>query len=55
MRPDDQIIRMLAGGHFEWLMQDRDERPDLVALDEKYGHLKPEIEAAAEEMRSAFA
>lgn len=48
------VANMLAGGHFEWLMQDQDDHPELNILDEKYGHLKPEIEAAAAEMRSAF-
>lgn len=49
------VANMLAGGHFEWLMQDKPERPaDLAVLEEKYGHLKPEIETLATEMQAAF-
>jgi putative nucleotidyltransferase with HDIG domain len=50
------VANMLSGGHFEWLMQDKPERPyEMSLLEEKYGHLRPEIEAAATEMRSSFA
>jgi len=50
------VANMLAGGHFEWLMQDQSDVPaELAVLEEKYGHLKPEIEALTEEMRAAFA
>ncbi|HEX6735725.1 MAG TPA: HDOD domain-containing protein [Azonexus sp.] len=50
------VANMLAGGHFEWLMQDQPDRTEYVsALDEKYGHLMPEIEAMTSEMRAAFA
>lgn len=50
------VANMLAGGHFEWLMQDQpDSAGHLAALEEKYGHLMPEIEAMTSEMRSAFA
>lgn len=49
------VANMLAGGHFEWLMQDQPGAPEnLVALEAKYGHLKPEIEALSQEMRAAF-
>ncbi|MBU1362901.1 MAG: HDOD domain-containing protein [Gammaproteobacteria bacterium] len=50
------IANMLSGGHFEWLMQDQPETPaEMTVLEEKYGHLRPEIEALANEMRSTFA
>jgi HD-like signal output (HDOD) protein len=51
------VANMLAGGHFEWLMQEQssDSAGHLAALEEKYGHLKPEIEALTSEMRAAFA
>jgi HD-like signal output (HDOD) protein len=50
------VANMLSGGHFEWLLQDRPEMPaEMVVLEEKYGHLRPEIEALANEMRSTFA
>lgn len=50
------VANMLAGGHFEWLMQDQAESPaDLEVLEEKYGYLKPEIEALTKEMRASFA
>jgi putative nucleotidyltransferase with HDIG domain len=50
------IANMLSGGHFEWLMQDKPEIPsELDLLEEKYGHLRPEIEALTAEMRSSFA
>jgi HD-like signal output (HDOD) protein len=49
------LANMLAGGHFEWLMQ---EKPcvaeHLVALEEMYGYLKPEIEALANELLANF-
>lgn len=49
------VANMLAGGHFEWLMQDQSESPaELAVLEEKYGHLKPEIEILAAEMHAAF-
>lgn len=49
------VANMLAGGHFEWLMQDQPGAPEnLAALEAKYGHLKPEIEALSQEMRAAF-
>jgi HD-like signal output (HDOD) protein len=49
------VANMLAGGHFEWLMQDQPESPaELAVLEEKYGHLKPEIEALTAEMHAAF-
>lgn len=50
------VANMLAGGHFEWLMQDNAESPaELAVLEEKYGHLRPEIDAQAAEMKAAFA
>lgn len=50
------VANMLSGGHFEWLMQDQPEMPaEMTLLEEKYGHLRPEIEALATEMRSSFA
>lgn len=49
------VANMLAGGHFEWLMQDKAESPaELAVLEEKYGHLRPEIETLAAEMHAAF-
>lgn len=50
------VANMLSGGHFEWLMQDQAEIPaEMALLEEKYGHLRPEIEAMATEMHSSFA
>lgn len=50
------LANMLSGGHFEWLMQDQPELPiELASIEEKYGHLRPEIDALTEEMRSNFA
>ncbi len=52
------IANMLCGGHFEWLAQEQPGTSDLgeiKAIEEKYGHLRPEIEALAAEMRSSFA
>jgi putative nucleotidyltransferase with HDIG domain len=50
------VANMLSGGHFEWLMQDQPEMPaEMVLLEEKYGHLRPEIDAMATEMHSSFA
>lgn len=50
------VANMLSGGHFEWLMQDQPEIPsEMVLLEETYGHLRPEIDALAAEMRSSFA
>lgn len=49
------VANMLAGGHFEWLMQDQPSAPEnLAVLEEKYGHLRPEIDALSQEMRAAF-
>lgn len=49
------VANMLAGGHFEWLMQDEGDNPaELTVLNEKYGHLMPEIEAQVVEMRACF-
>ncbi len=50
------VANMLAGGHFEWLMQDESARaPELAVLQEMYGHLQPEIEALAADMRTGGA
>ncbi|MBL8430523.1 MAG: HDOD domain-containing protein [Dechloromonas sp.] len=50
------VANMLSGGHFEWLMQDQPDLPaEMRLLEEKYGHLRREIEAMATEMRSSFA
>lgn len=49
------VANMLADGHFEWLLQDQPPRPaELTVLNEKYGHLKLEIETLAAEMRASF-
>jgi HD-like signal output (HDOD) protein len=50
------VANMLAGGHFEWLMQDQPDSPaELAILDEKYGYLMPDIDELVVEMRAAFA
>ena len=50
------IANMLAGGHFEWLMQDQPNSPtELAILNEKYGYLMPEIDALVVEMHASFA
>lgn len=50
------IANMLAGGHFEWLMQDQsDPAGHLTAIESAFGHLHPEIDALTSDMRSAFA
>jgi len=52
------IANMLCGGHFEWLAQEQpgaSDRTEIDAIEEKYGHLRPEIEALAAEMRNSFA
>ncbi|EKE17149.1 MAG: hypothetical protein ACD_10C00602G0006 [uncultured bacterium] len=49
------VANMLAGGHFEWLMQDQPDSPvDLDVLNEKYGYLQPEIDALVLEMQAGF-
>lgn len=49
------VANMLAGGHFEWLMQDQSDHPaDLILLNEKYDYLLPEIDALVVEMRTSF-
>ena len=49
------VANMLAGGYFEWLMQDQPDNPqDLTILHETYGHLMPEIDALVVEMRACF-
>ena len=49
------VANMLAGGHFEWLMQDQSDYPaDLTLLNEKYDYLLPEIDALVVEMRASF-
>lgn len=50
------IANMLSGGHFEWLMQDKDGGQEyLLPLEQKYAHLRPEIEALTQEMLGSFA
>lgn len=49
------VANMLAGGRFEWLMQEQpDGSTDLKVLNENYGQLMPEIDAMVLEMRSSF-
>ena len=49
------VANMLAGGHFEWLMQNQSDYPaDLTLLNEKYDYLLPEIDALVVEMRTSF-
>jgi HD-like signal output (HDOD) protein len=49
------VANMLAGGHFEWLMQDQDDPTGhLTAIETMYGHLHPEIDTLTSEMRAAF-
>lgn len=49
------VANMLAGGHFEWLMQGKSDWPaELIVLNEKYEHLIPEIDTLMIEMRSGF-
>lgn len=49
------VANMLSNGHFEWIMQDQPSLPEeLAELEEKFGHLRPEITALTEEMRSSF-
>lgn len=50
------VANMLAGGHFEWLMQEQEDTTGhLAAIETMYGHLHPEIDALTSEMRAAFA
>jgi len=50
------VANMLAGGHFEWIMQDQPGAPEeLTVLEEKYGHLKSEIDELTQQMQAAFA
>ena len=49
------IANMLAGGHFEWLMQEKPEPGDLMSeLELHYGYLLPEIETLSKEMHQLF-
>ena len=49
------VANMLAGGHFEWLMQEQEDASGhLAAIEAMYGHLHPEIDALTSEMRAAF-
>lgn len=49
------VANMLAGGHFEWTMQDLPMcSADLEALEIQFADIKPEIEAEASEMRACF-
>jgi len=50
------VANMLAGGHFEWTMQDQPGRPENQAeLEAAYAEFMPDIEAQVADMRSAFA
>ena len=50
------VANMLAGGHFEWLMQDQaDMEADIDGLRAQYAEQLPEIDAFTEEMLSTFA
>jgi HD-like signal output (HDOD) protein len=49
------IANMLAGGHFEWLMQEMPSDPSLISdLEEQYAELLPEIDQLASEMHGNF-
>jgi putative nucleotidyltransferase with HDIG domain len=49
------VANMLCGGHFEWLSQDKPDMPsELTILEEKFGHLRPQIDALAKEMGGSF-
>lgn len=50
------VANMLAGGHFEWLLQrpPDDERLDIVALQANYRQLQGEIDAQSAEMMRCF-
>jgi HD-like signal output (HDOD) protein len=49
------IANMLAGGHFEWLMQEIPSDPSQISeLEEKYAELLPEIEQLTSEMHGSF-
>lgn len=49
------VANMLAGGHFEWTMQDLPMcSADLEALEIQFADIRPEIEAEASEMRACF-
>ena len=50
------ISNLLAGGHFEWLMQDQPRfLLEIEPIEAAFAHLNPEIDALALEMRSGFA
>lgn len=50
------VANMISGGHFEWLMQELpDDKSGLTDIEERFGHLRPEMEALANEMRTSFA
>jgi HD-like signal output (HDOD) protein len=49
------ISNLLAGGHFEWLMQDQPRfLLEIEPIKAAFAHLKPEIDALAQEMRAGF-
>ena len=49
------VANMLAGGHFEWLLQDQsDSTADRAELEAQYGHWRPEIDTLTQEMLAAF-
>ena len=46
------IANMLAGGHFEWLMQDRPSANEqLQEIEAHYGQFRPQIKSLADELR----
>lgn len=50
------IANLLAGSHFELpLLDDRQHRRDVAPFESAFAHLKPEIDALVQEMRSCFA
>jgi HD-like signal output (HDOD) protein len=49
------VANMLAGGHFEWLMQDGPNRPEQIKfLEEQFAHLKEDIDATTKDMHANF-
>lgn len=49
------IANLLAGGHFEWLMQDQPKYIlDIEPIEAAFAHLKPEIDTLTLEMRASL-
>lgn len=49
------IANLLAGGHFEWLMQEQPQYiADLEPLEAAFAHLKPEIDELVRDMQGCF-